>query len=528
MTSPARRVVQHIRQIFQGDLVGLRDGQLLQRFATLQDEQAFAILVQRHGPLVLGVCRRILQSVHDAEDAFQATFLVLARRASAIRKPDSLASWLYEVAYRLARKMKADASKRRQREEKVPAPAPVEPVDPTGRELHAILDEELQRLSEKYRQPLLLCYLEGMTQEEAAGQLGWPRGTLKRRLERGRELLKGQLSRRGVGLGAAIAVNLAAGEGLAMTVPAALGASTWKAAALFAGRQILPARLISARVIALAETALKSIAKAPLKILVVLALTVGLVGGATVFWTQSGTPGTSAGGVQPSQALCGSESVCPAGNLAQANSSIKQAERITLVVDLPQGQPTVSQVNDGQYKVTVQMKNTGGQDAVVWPYFSVEVLDAKGEAVPPARVVAKYSPRLREKAILEEMDFITLKPGQAHGVEVNFNLSAHDPETLTGYQLPGKGEYTLHVHYLFDQAEIKKRFGDGCKDLDNPSRPWNRAVQLEKQVEVRIQVAADDNEDPPQARNPCPPPRRPAGNPLFDIFAELQSEPGFV
>src|SRR5271155_2887778 len=116
MTSPATRVVQHIRQIFQGDLAGLRDGQLLHRFASSRDERVFAALVQRHGPLVLGVCRRILQSVHDAEDAFQATFLGLARRASAIRKPDSLASWLYEVAYRLARKMKADASKRRLRE----------------------------------------------------------------------------------------------------------------------------------------------------------------------------------------------------------------------------------------------------------------------------------------------------------------------------------------------------------------------------------------------------------------------------
>src|SRR5437660_2664153 len=230
MASPVTRMVQHLRLMLEDGSPGARDGELLQRFALGRDESAFATLLHRHGPLVLGVCRRILHSVHDAEDAFQATFLVLARKASAIRQPDCVASWLYEVAYRLARKMKADVSKRRLREEKVPPAEPHEPPDLSWRELKAVLDEELHQLPEKHRQPLLLCYLEGLTQEEAAQQLGWPRGTLKRRLERGRELLKGRLVRRGLGLGAAALATLPAGEALALPVPFGLGVNTSQAA----------------------------------------------------------------------------------------------------------------------------------------------------------------------------------------------------------------------------------------------------------------------------------------------------------
>src|SRR5262249_47614526 len=155
------------------------DAQLLEHFTKTRAEQAFAALVHRHGPLVLGVCQRILHSSHDAEDAFQATFLVLARRAGSIRKQDSLAAWLHGIAFRLAKTMKRDASKRRQREQQASPPMPQGPPDLCGRELHAVLDEEVQRLPVNNRQPLLLCYFEGLTQEKAAQQLGWPRGTLK-------------------------------------------------------------------------------------------------------------------------------------------------------------------------------------------------------------------------------------------------------------------------------------------------------------------------------------------------------------
>src|SRR5437764_322999 len=175
------------------------DAWLLHRFASDRDEAAFATLVERHGPLVLSVCRRVLGTVQDAEDAFQATFLVLARKAGAIREPDLLGNWLYGVASRIARKARAGVSKRQMHEKQVrllpslEAPASAEPND-----LGPVLDEELSRLPEKYRAALVLCYLEGKTNEEAARLLRWPTGTVKGRLARARDLLRTRLARRGL------------------------------------------------------------------------------------------------------------------------------------------------------------------------------------------------------------------------------------------------------------------------------------------------------------------------------------------
>jgi RNA polymerase sigma factor (sigma-70 family) len=179
----------------------LSDSQLLQRFAERADQAAFAALVQRHGPLVLGVCRRILQHDQDTEDAFQGTFVVLARKAASISKHQALASWLYKVAYRIALRARADKARRHTHEQQTP-PRPADPAlgDVVQRELQQILDEEVQRLPEKYRAPILLCYLQGRTNEEAATVLRCPTGTVKIRLLRGREMLRKRLLRRGLAL----------------------------------------------------------------------------------------------------------------------------------------------------------------------------------------------------------------------------------------------------------------------------------------------------------------------------------------
>lgn len=182
----------------------LPDATLLARWRDQRDHAAFALLTARHGPVVLGICRRILGDVPDTEDAFQATFVVLARKAGKLRRPEALASFLYGVALRIARK--ARAAKRRQ---SVPLPSQTsEPMDRapqpldvlTGRELLALIDAEIARLPETYRLPLLLCLLQGRTVEDAARQLGWSIGSLRGRLERGREQLRRRLSRRGLGL----------------------------------------------------------------------------------------------------------------------------------------------------------------------------------------------------------------------------------------------------------------------------------------------------------------------------------------
>src|SRR5262249_52281674 len=160
---PLSTVLRHLRHLIGPASPGeVTDGHLLHRFVTGRDEAAFAALVQRHGPLVLGVCRRLLRDANDAEDVFQATFLVLVRKARSLDRRGSLAGWLYTVAYRLALRLRADAARRREHERQAATMSPTEPRnDAAWKELAALLDEELNHLPEKYRTPLVLCYLQG-------------------------------------------------------------------------------------------------------------------------------------------------------------------------------------------------------------------------------------------------------------------------------------------------------------------------------------------------------------------------------
>lgn len=200
-------------------LAGESDAALLNRFIGDREEAAFAALMERHGPMVLGVARRVLHDVQAAEDVVQATFLVLARQARSIRKVESLSSSLHGVAYRLARHSQAETVRRRQRESQVAVRAAVDPLaEITARELCHLLDEELTQLAEKLRQPLVLCYLEGHTRDDAARHLGWSLRTLARRLEQGRERLRGRLSRRGVALSAAFGVAALTGQSAKATL----------------------------------------------------------------------------------------------------------------------------------------------------------------------------------------------------------------------------------------------------------------------------------------------------------------------
>src|SRR5690242_16411189 len=199
-TGSAHTLLRHIRTV-AAPAAGLSDRELVERFAAGRDEAAFAALLLRHGPMVLCVCRRVLADWHDAEDAFQATFLVLARKAGSLRAGGSVAGWLHGVAYRLALKARVSAARRREREGRAAARPPGDPLaEVSVREAQAILDDELARLPEKFRAPLVLCCLEGLARDEAAARLGWPAGLLKSRLEQARERLRGRLARRGLAL----------------------------------------------------------------------------------------------------------------------------------------------------------------------------------------------------------------------------------------------------------------------------------------------------------------------------------------
>jgi RNA polymerase sigma factor (sigma-70 family) len=210
MAAPqAETVLRHIHDLVATQhATTLHDSDLLERFTHAQDEAAFTTLVRRHGPLVLGVCRRVLGNSHDAEDAFQATFLVLARKAASICNRASVSSWLYQVAYRVSLKGRVRAATRERLERRAEQRAAAEPLDElTGQELLAVLDDELHRLPESYRAPLILCHLESRTCDEAARQLGCSTRTVKRRLELARRCLHARLARRGLTLSTALMVG---------------------------------------------------------------------------------------------------------------------------------------------------------------------------------------------------------------------------------------------------------------------------------------------------------------------------------
>jgi RNA polymerase sigma factor (sigma-70 family) len=225
MSHPLHGALQYLRDLTVGQAPhASEDSELLSHFVRYGDQDAFAQLVRRHGAMVFGVCRRLLTDA-DADDAFQATFLVLARRASAIRKQMSLASWLHGVAVRVSRRALADAARRRRRETQVTVRTPEEGSEAERRDLRLVLDEELDRLPEHYRAPLVLCYLEGKTLAEAALQLGCKDGTVCSRLARGRDLLRSRLERRGLTPLVAISTAALVDEGLFAAVPSTLAAS---------------------------------------------------------------------------------------------------------------------------------------------------------------------------------------------------------------------------------------------------------------------------------------------------------------
>jgi RNA polymerase sigma-70 factor (ECF subfamily) len=174
------RLLDHLRRVLEEPL---GDAELLDRFIERREEAAFAALLKRHGPMVFGVCRRILGNVHDAEEAFQATFLVLARKAASVRRRVAVAAWLYGVAYRTALEARKKITRRHSREIQVDEmPDPEERQQSCCHELLALLDREVHRLPDKYRLPVILCELEGRSRKEAARQLGIPEGTLSSRL----------------------------------------------------------------------------------------------------------------------------------------------------------------------------------------------------------------------------------------------------------------------------------------------------------------------------------------------------------
>src|SRR5580698_473499 len=239
-TRPANRLMPTLRRVVLAGTVNDRtDGQLLGAFVVDRDADAFAGLVRRHGPMVLGVCRRVTGDLTSADDAFQAVFLVLARRAAAVKPREQVGNWLYGVAFRTAIKARAVLARRRCREKQVevmPEP-PVPPAD-VWSDLQPVIDEELARLPDKLRMPVVLCDLEGRTQREVAKHLGVPPATLATRLASARRTLAQRLTRRGVTLSGGALAGLLTTHGTGAAVSHSLAYGLAQAAESIAGGSI--------------------------------------------------------------------------------------------------------------------------------------------------------------------------------------------------------------------------------------------------------------------------------------------------
>jgi RNA polymerase sigma factor (sigma-70 family) len=239
---------------------GETDRALLEEFVARHNEAAFALLVQRHGPPVYGVCQRVLRHLQDAEDAFQATFLVLARQARSIRTGASLSGWLYRVAFRIALKAKKNRELRQVRETELrDMPEPEQSPEWVWRELRPVLDAEVSLLPSRLRLPFVLCYLHGKTNEEAARQLGCPVGTVLSRLARARERLRGRLTRRGLTLSAVALAAVLSEHAAAAGVPAGLAGATAGAAVVFVGGQSAAGTVVPPAAAALARQFLRGL-----------------------------------------------------------------------------------------------------------------------------------------------------------------------------------------------------------------------------------------------------------------------------
>jgi RNA polymerase sigma factor (sigma-70 family) len=266
--------MRHLRRVLdRQDASGITDGELVKRYVQQRDETAFEALLRRHGPMVFGVCRRVLHHQHDAEDAFQATFLIFVSKASSLRSPGMIGNWLYGVAYRTALHAREAAGKRRAKEAEMPAKSRI--AEDIWADLRPALDLELERLPDKYRSVIVLCDLEGKTRKEAARHLGRTEGTVASRLARGRVLLAKRLARHGLTVsGGAFAAALS--QNASASVPASAVSTTIKAATLFAAGRAAASVVISTKVAALTKGVLKTMLLTKLKtgLAVLLALSV--------------------------------------------------------------------------------------------------------------------------------------------------------------------------------------------------------------------------------------------------------------
>jgi RNA polymerase sigma factor (sigma-70 family) len=438
-------VLRHIRQLLGAGSAGdLTDHQLLDRFRPARDADAFTALVQRHGPMVHGVCCRILPDGNDADDAFQATFLVLARKADSIRQGNSVGGWLHGVAARLAARSRADASRRRKHERQAAA-MQTEVLGPQALwpEVRPILDEELSRLPEKYRLPVVLRYLQGKSHEETAQELGCPAGTLSWRLAQARELLAKRLARRGVVLSAAVLETLLADKACSAALPPALTTAAVQAGLAFVAGQTCAG---STQAMLLAEGAMKAMIVTKLKAAAVVLLTLGMLCGAWAVLAYRNGGAVNMVLAVPSETETKPEQ--PGGKAVNDLKLILSADKTETVMKA-----------DGSDAEPVNLKASFlnvSDKPIVLDHVHLSILKLTTEVTPPnaeaVRWIEKtYPPTLWGPWQAAATDFTEIKPGNRWSSELPFpsegRISDGKTKNWSDLKLLKPGDYRVKLTY---------------------------------------------------------------------------------
>lgn len=495
-TSPLSVAIQHLLAGLGPDGDGMTDGELLARFVRSRDEDALAALVRRHSSLVWGVCRRLLNH-HDAEDAFQATVLVLVRKAAAVPR-EAVANWLYGVARQTAVRLRATAAKRRRRE--IQAVNMPEPTVPEGADagLQSVVDEEVSRLPGHYRTVIVLCELEGMTRRGAARQLGIPEGSVASRLARARAMLARRLNRRAVVFSGSVAAVLPAGSASA-SAPPALVASTIKAANLLAA---WPAAIVSARVAALTEGVLKTMFVSKLKaalsvvgILAVMATGATLLSYRTAAGQEEKKPTAAKPVEQPAKQGLKLAALPPKveKEMEQLTAWGKEVGGLQAGLGYEHGEKRVHR--PGQtVKLFVRVRNVG-KEVVSFQYlrhFFIEnpptVTDDKGKAV----TFKDGSPR----GIYKPVD-ATLAPGkEVELYELGLALRDKATDTPQASTLHGEGKFRL---------QYERVLGDSM--LSSVSIKTDPALRTLATGTLELEVKDADGKKKPTEKEPATKPR---------------------
>jgi RNA polymerase sigma factor (sigma-70 family) len=513
-TNQLTQVIQTLRRAaLPQEGAGLTDGQLLECYLTTRAETAFAALVHRHGPMVWGVCRRLLRSHQDAEDAFQATFLVLVRKAASLMCRELVANWLYGVAHQTSLKARATITRRQGREKQVTAIPEPQTVRPElWNDLQAVLDQELSRLPDKYRAVIVLCDLEGKTRKEAARHFHLPEGTVASRLATARAMLAKRLARTGVTVpGSALAVALSS-QNASAGLPASVALSTIKAASLLAAGKAT-AGACSAQAVALAEGVLKTMLLTKLKIATAVLVAVAMLGtGVAVLTGQAPGERQAAPGQQtaaqeqtksptPDARRTAPTKTEPLPTVVTGTITAVNVDARSLTIRRQEGEASYNVSKVAHISIDCQPGDLSalpvGANVTLSQFLDPRTardIQANGPAifgtvkavnVQDSTITVKGQPDRTFKVAADTEIFIDGKPGKLAGIPEGANLHALyvrvDQKTVRGVNVEGPGFHNVSVKAV-DAANNTLTFDDKA-----PAPMTGKTLRVADNLELAIE-----------------------------------------